>query len=362
MSELLDCPVIDCHLHIKHAKGAPGLREMLRLAQLRQVAIQSIPSYEDEGPGQNIGGLLAKVKNPGRVFLFGGMQYDHPRTPMEKMDLLGQVKRLLACGCDGIKMIEGKPGTRLALGDIPLDAPVYDPVYAHLEAEQVPLLSHVADPETFWDPARCPQWAVDAGWAWFRPEFPTLERLRAEVAHALTKFPRLKVIFAHFYFLSEDIAEATRFLEAFPNANLDITPGLEMYFNFAAQPAAWREFFITYQDRLFFGTDNTSYRQTQTVEYSAEKVHNMRLFLETEQTVQLWGETPRGIGLPRQTLEKLYYQNFQRLVGVTPKHVDRSLALAECARVIAFVEQRPEWRSQLKDIQRLEQRLRASGT
>jgi len=357
MSDLLNCPVIDCHVHIHQAAGAPAMRELLRQCGLRQVAIQSIPAYENEGPGQNIGGLLAKVANPGRVFLFGGMQYDHPHLPVEAMDLLGQVKRLIAAGADGIKMIEGKPGTRLDIGDIPLDSPVYDDVYGYLEAKQIPLLSHVADPATFWDPARCPEWAVSAGWAWFRPDFPTLKRLHTEVAHLLTKFPRLRVIFAHFYFLSEDVTVAARFMDDFPNANLDITPGIEMFEDFSKQPAVWRDFFTTYQDRLFFGTDNICYRKTQTVEDAAEKVQQMRRFLETDGKVKFWDLTLNGMALPSPVLEKLYYRNFQRLVGVTPKAVDRALAVAECARVIAFAESRPELHAQIPAYRRILKRL-----
>jgi len=357
MSDLLNCPVIDCHLHMRQAHGAPAMRALLRQAQLRAVSIAAIPAYHDEGPGQNIGGLLAKVANPGRVFLFGGMQYDHPRLPVEAMDLLGQVQRLVAAGADGIKMIEGKPGTRLECGNIPLDSPVYDGVYGYLEANQIPLLSHVADPPSLWDPARCPEWAVSSGCEWYRPEYPTLERLRAEVAHLLTKFPRLRVIFAHFYFLSEDVTAAARFLDDYPNANLDVTPNPDMYHHFGQQPAVWRDFFTTYQDRIFFGTDNTCYRKVQTVEAAAEKLKRMRRLYETDETVQIWNMSFHGIALSPPVLEKLYYRNYQRLVGVTPKAVDRALAVAECAEVIAFAEARPAYHAQIPAYRRIMQRL-----
>ncbi len=141
MDDLSVVPIIDAHLHMRQANGTPGLEEMLQRCGLRQVALQSIPSYEDEGPGQNIGGLLAKAQYPGRVFLFGGLTYDHPETPPEALDLAGQAQRLVAAGCDGIKMIEGKPGTRKDIGDIPLDSPLYHDCYALLEATGVPLLT-----------------------------------------------------------------------------------------------------------------------------------------------------------------------------------------------------------------------------
>ncbi len=350
MSELLRCPVIDCHVHIHGAKGAPGLGTVLRQGRLAGVAIQSIPAFEDYGPGQNAGALLAKARWPGRVYVFGGLSY------ADGTDLPAQAQRLAAMGCDGLKMIEGKPGTRREIGDLPLDSSCYDGVYAFLEARGLPLLAHVGDPAAFWDPARCPAWAASAGWGWFDPRYPTLERPRAEVANVLRRHPRLQTILAHFYFLSEDRGTAARFLDAFPHANLDLTPGMEMYEDFTRDPGGWRDFFLAYQDRLLFGTDNVSYRREQTMADCADRVLRLRRFLETAETVELMGCTVRGLALPREVLEKIYAGNFHRFAGSTPKPIALPEALAEADRAVALAHT-PQYRHHLADCRRLRERL-----
>lgn len=347
MDDFLPIPVVDAHLHMRRADGAPGLEALLRACGLRQVALMSIPSYAGEGPGQNIGGLLAKARHPDSVFLFGGLTYDYPATPPEALDFAGQARRLVAAGCDGIKMIEGKPGTRKAIGDIPLDSPLYDGFYGYLEANGIPLLSHVGDPETFWDRARIPDWAESAGWGWWRGEYPHIDQLRRETARVLAAFPRLKVIFAHFYFLSEDVERAAAFLDAYPNAALDITPGLEMYVDFSAAPRAWHDFFTTYQERILFGTDNTANETVMPLAQAVEKVYAQRTFLETENDIVWWNETLHGIALAPDALKKIYHRNFARHAGTTPKPVNLSLAIAECARVIAFAESREVYRAEV---------------
>ena len=65
-------------------------------------------------------------------------------------------------------------------------------------------------------------------------------RLIAEVERILEQHPRLKLILAHFCFLSGDLARAAAFLDRWPNVCYDITPGDEMYVRFSAAPAAWR--------------------------------------------------------------------------------------------------------------------------
>ena len=204
-------------------------------------------------------------------------------------------------GCDGVKMLEGKPNVRKALA-IPLDSPMYDGFYSYLQDNRVPVLSHVADPDEFWDEELCPQWAKDNGWFYGDGTYPPLQQLFDETQSVLRKFPRLNIHFAHFFFQSKDPANAERIMREFPNVRFDICPGIELYWNFRPLADKWREFFIKHQDRLIYGTD-------QHDRDSDEKVSRMecvRRFLETDDEFQYRGgqHTVRGIKLPREAWRK----------------------------------------------------------
>ena len=58
----------------------------------------------------------------------------------------------------------------------------------------------------------------------------------------LDKFPKLKITFAHFFFLSDNPDEAVRIMEKYPNALFDLTPGGEMFVNFSKDPEYWHDF------------------------------------------------------------------------------------------------------------------------
>ena len=96
---------------------------------------------------------------------------------------------------------------------------------------------------------------IERGWCYAGKGFESYEDLHRETLELLDKHPKLNAILAHFFFLSDDMAEAERIMEKYPNVYFDITPGTEMYENFAKYTDSWREFFIKYQERIIFGTD-----------------------------------------------------------------------------------------------------------
>jgi hypothetical protein len=202
-----------------------------------------------------------------------------------------------------------------------LNAPEYDGYYAYLQAESIPLVFHVGDPATFWDPVACPDWARSSGW-FYDASFPTLSQLHEETEDVLSRFPRLKVVFAHFLFLSGDVAQADAFLKRHPCASLDITPGSEMYFDFARDPACWREFFTRHAARILFGTDNTD-RQSAPApgdrSNGAERVSWICRFLTTDSEFAAFGGRIRGLGLEPAVVAQICAGNFHRLAGQRPR-------------------------------------------
>ncbi len=358
MGEFLDCQPADCHVHVWGLDGLPDLLGIMDRAQLSTMTMLSVAMMGDRSLNQNCVGLLAKELQPGRIYSFGCLW--HPRTGkvQDPLSYEEQARGLIEAGCDGMKMLEGKPTERKAL-DEPLDSPDYDAYYAYLESEGIPLLYHVADPTTFWDPG-APKEIRESPWFYGDGSYPSKEQIYGEIEHVLTKFPGLRVVFAHFYFLSADLDRAATFLDTWPNVRFDLTPGGEMYRNFSKSPERAREFFIRYQDRILFGTDNTAgsggYQTGR--DAGLAKIRGMRRFLETDQAFEWLGGQQHGIGLEPDVLAKIYCGNFRRFAGDAPKPVDVARAIDQCARVIRLGGTSPESGEIVPELEAVEGKLR----
>jgi hypothetical protein len=260
------------------------------------------------------------------------------RTP----SLVEQVETFTKLGCEGIKMIEGKPTSRQKM-DIPVTDAYFAEYWAKVEALGVPIVWHVNDPEEFWNPERLPAWAKEQNWG-YGPEDVQKEELYAEVDEVLDRHPGLKIILAHFFFLSADLPRAIRFLDAHPTVCFDLTPGVEMLYNLSRDVDASRTFFYAYADRIVFGTDLSS---SLTVDEGRFRAGIVYRWLESDDTFRvpvgadfLLGSPDdgviRGLALPDDVLARIYGGNFTRLAGETPRSLNVSLAVEECERLDAI--------------------------
>lgn len=344
-------PVVDCHVHFGAAGGLEGISAMCDvIGQAGVERFTVLCTLHPHMANLNAVGIYAKARYPAQIYLFGGL--DHAsiagKPPQEAAaDLATQVDRLIALGCDGLKMIEGKPMVYKML-PFPFDGLLYSDLFSHLEQTGFPLLFHVNDPEEFWSAALAPAWAKERNWVYDDGTYPEKETLYAQVENVLRRCPKLKVILAHFYFLSADLPRAAALLDRYDNVHFDITPGSEMYGNFSRNPEATRDFFIKYQDRILFGTDSNERRLSPAPEGDIiahpmlGTFWRMRAFLETDRVQPAWGWPDkgevRGIALPQEALEKIYYRNFERLVGRAPAPLNREQAIAECERLADLFE------------------------
>jgi hypothetical protein len=134
------------------------------------------------------------------------------------------------------------------------------------------------------------------------------------------------VIFNHFFFLGDELERAADILREFPNANLDLTPGIEMYFAFSRHRELARGFFTQYCERILLGSYCSPGRPPGPV------VGMIRRFLETQDSFDpphgdpfMWPETRGpilGIGLDDHALENIYWNNWQRIAGKRPARLD----------------------------------------
>jgi predicted TIM-barrel fold metal-dependent hydrolase len=354
-SDFAAIPVVDGHIHFPHPGLMDGFVAVMEHIGLARANLVGIPDLQTIN--QNPALIHFKAHHPQQVYVCGALDYtpawtNPPRAPQALAD---QIAALRAIGFDGLKLVEGKPMVRKMLG-IPFDGPEYAGMWAALEEQGFPIVFHVADPEEFWDADRCPDWARAQGWFYGDGTYPLKEDLYAEVDRVLQHHPGLRIVFAHFYFLSADLARAGAFLDAHPHVSIDLTPGVEMYLNFARDLDAARDFFVRYADRLVYGTDIGASAVQHDPSQGLDRAESLgrawvvRRFLETDgpfaapEGVGHWlgmdAEGFHGIALPPDVLAKIYHANFERMFGPAPAPLDYDAALAELERLAAVLDAR----------------------
>jgi predicted TIM-barrel fold metal-dependent hydrolase len=324
--------IIDCHVHFDGVKLADRMLADQWATGADRFNVVVTPRYNAEtSPDRLAWALWLKRRFPDRVYVFGNLDYTgmfDGKGASPDVPLVDQLDRLIGLGCDGLKMLDGKPDTRKAIGQ-PLDGAFYRPLLKHLEEMRFPLLYHINDPPEFWSPDTVPLWARQQKW-WYNETFPTYRQIQQEALNAFARHPKLNVWLAHFFFLSDDLAVAEEFLRTHPGLCLDLAPGVEMLHNFTRQHAAARDLFIRYADRILYGTDIGAGHHCT----GPKRGWMVRHFLETDATFEVPDDplmTPddrpvlHGLALPAETLEKIYAGNFLRILGDTkPVSVTRA--------------------------------------
>ena len=336
--------IVDGHVHMGSSTDEASMLMIREATGIEKITLVSIQNPETgTGLPQS---LYMKARHPQQFFVFSGLNHaaklseGRVRTP----GLVEQVDDFAQMGCDGIKMIEGKPTSRQRM-DIPVTDSYFADYWARVEELETPIVWHVNDPEEFWDPARIPGWAKERNWG-YGPDDVRKEQLYTEVDEVLARHPGLRIILAHFYFLSADLARAKRFLDEHPTVSFDLAPGIEMLYNLSHNPDASREFFTDYADRIVFGTDLSS---GQTVEQGRIRAGIVFRWLESEDSFRLPEAADfvlgppedgliKGMSLPTDVLIRIYRDNFTRLVGPEPRHLNVGKAIEECEHLAAIAE------------------------
>ena len=341
--------VIDCHIHYAHPSLMQGLMDACERLAIERMNIVCTPDMKRLSLVPDA--LHLKAHFPQKVFVFGGLDvsvYFRESQGVGKA-FAGYVDLLSTLGCDGIKMIEAKPQMRKILPVPAFDSEVFAPYWEKLSQTQFPLLMHVNDPEEFWDAAKAPKWAFERGWFYGDGTYINNEKQYAEILGVLRQNPNLRVIFAHFFFMSAQLERLAEILDQYPNVCVDLTPGIEMYSKFSRNLQKTRDFFVRYQDRILFGTDIGAKALLvdpgEGIQYeeSRGRVSVVRSFLECDSEFQLpekngflfgSGDSPlHGIGLPEEVLEKIYHKNFERMVSSLPRKINPDLAVGFCDQV-----------------------------
>ena len=341
-------PVYDLHVHMTDTDLDSGLRMLDIMAGMgvKKAALQSL-TYRSIA--YNLW-LLYWKKHYKKIELctFGMI---HNEDFYSKIPFEIQAKALIDMGCDGIKMMYA-PNTRKRLG-YGIDDERYDKMFTYLEDNSIPAVIHVNDPEEFWIPRELTESEKERGWGFFTGGFLSKQEIYDETFRMLDKHPRLRVTFAHFFFLSNFREEAERVMETYPNVCFDLTPGWEMFIGFSKDIDGWQTFFEKYADRIFFGTDSND-----TKNFNAELNLMVRMAISHDKTEFILPAyrcvAVKGLDLSESALDKICRENYERWVG-TPRPVDTEAYKAAAERLLTDLDRtdEPEFQKAAKVTQML---------
>lgn len=266
------------------------------------VNILSLPNCEWGDAANTIVSALYKLHDPS-AYAYGGMVYtEYPAkaTASEGYDALTQYRELMEIGFDGIKIIETKPTSAKMLA-LPVNSSFYEKMFKKAEEDGTHFIWHVADPEFFWDKNKSSAWNYGDG------SYPTFSEILDAVYDVLERHKKLNVTFAHFFFAADDTGRLEELFAKYPNVGVDITPGTEMYKAFTERKEFFKEFFEKYSDRIMFGTDCSFPEECDNIKLS-EAVRNV--FTENGGGYNIWGYMSDGLGLKKEVVNAMFYENF----------------------------------------------------
>ena len=197
---------------------------------------------------------------------------------------------------------------------IPADDARLKPVWETCAELNITCLIHIGDPVAFFDPIdgnneRFEELNAHPQWSFCGDEFFEFEELMEMQENLLTNNPDTTFIIAHVGSYPENLRHVSQQMDRHPNMYIDIAARIA---ELGRQPYTAREFFLKHQDRILFGTDNSTNSDLYPYYYR---------FLETRDEYFDYFETMTqgrwkiyGIYLPDDVLEKVYYKNAQKLI------------------------------------------------
>ncbi len=327
-------PAIDAHNHMwgnLQASQMVEIMDSVGLLSYCDLTPEVRLSWKKGGIGVSKAGLEDFQANfasryPGRLYSFTTATFLHePDEPLfsDAREFVKATVELLrkqvSFGARGLKILKGLGlSSRDAQGNlVAVDDPRLADIWDAAGELGVPVLMHQSDPYGLFEPVtpenehyvtllRYSDWQFDSR------KFPRKMELLERRDNLVRRHPKTTFVLAHVANFAENLGYVSSLLDENPNAYIDFSARID---ELGRQPYSAREFFIRYQDRILFGTDMPA---------SAPMYRCYFRFLETfdeyffapdyEGRFELHRWPIYGIGLPREVLAKIYYQNALKII------------------------------------------------
>ncbi|MEM9352615.1 MAG: amidohydrolase family protein [Planctomycetota bacterium] len=333
-------PVVDVHLHprLKLRSSPEQLDEYVRLMNQQNIRVcVSLDGQLGERLEEHKRYLWTDYRD--RFVIFANVDWigegrrEDPATwachrPGFGRRMAVALQRAKEQGASGLKVFKMLGlGYRNPDGSlVAIDDPRWDPIWEACGRLGLPVLIHSADPVAFFQPVdrfneRWEELHRHPDWSFAGDEFPSHDDLLLARNRVIARHPKTVFIGAHVANHPEDLARVGRWLDEYPNLQIEIAARIA---ELGRQPYTAREFFLRYADRIMFGTDGPR--------PIGRLIPHWRM-LETRDEYFTYAEgqyPPQGLwniyglGLPDEVLKKVYYENAARLVPGIRERLDKA--------------------------------------
>ena len=332
-------PVIDFHVHAPRMNSQGAYEKAVKL--MDAIGMGAFVNL-NAGTGAELDAVL-KAGEPykHRVANFITFSSDGINSPGWSEKFAAEMERAFKAGAVGMKVSKA-----LGLGAknpdgtfIQADDPRLDPVWAMAAKYDRPIMIHLGDSVGRFYPISPKNERYEAG-LWHRPGdtsnnyynngSPSMEVIDRARENIHRKHPKTRFVNAHLAMLYYDPEKLAKFLDTFPNADVEISATVQ---DLGRAPRLWREFIIKYQDRVIMGSDGTPERGIEdfwTPHWRYLETYDE--YFEHPAQIRTEGGSPghgrwniSGIGLPDDVLRKIYYQNALRHLPSLRASIEKQL-------------------------------------
>ena len=311
--------VIDVHNHVNDAQGIDEHMPPERVIQIMDNTNVKTVVILTGMWGEKLQHVIDEMvkPHPGRFIVFSQIDFSKIDDPNFSQEMVTQLDDSVRRGSRGLKQLKDlglvdrdKSGKLIAIDD-----PRLDPIWEEAGRLGIPVSIHTSDPEAFFHPVdntneRYEELTGHPDWSFYGPQFPSKEELLAERDRMFAKHSHTNFVALHVANWPENLDYVSNLLDKLPNVMIEFGAREA---ELGRQPKRAREFFIKYQDRIMFGTDNGM---------DEAMYRNHFRWLETsDEYFDYWGAPGQGrwkisgMGLPDSVLEKIYHNNAERLFG-----------------------------------------------
>jgi uncharacterized protein len=311
--------VIDVHNHVDDARGIDEPMDPRQVVQVMdRTNVRTVVILTGMW-GEKLQRVVDEMVKPfpGRFAVFTEMDWSKIDHANFSQKMVAQLDDAVARGARGLKILKdlglevrGKEGKLIAVDD-----PRLDPVWEECGRLRIPVAMHISDPEAFFYPVdasneRYEELMEHPDWRFYGSRFPSKESLLAARDRVFARHPNTTFLALHMANWPENLDYVSEVLNRYPNVMVEFGAGQA---ELGRQPRRAREFFLQYQDRIMFGTDNGM---------SEQMYRNHFRWLETgDEYFDYWGYPGQGrwkiygLQLPDTVLEKVYHSNAERMFG-----------------------------------------------
>ncbi len=319
-------PKVDSHVHINSDDGVFE-------TQSAEDNFLLVTLNVDHGDSANImsqyeDARMSAEKHPGRVFFGPTFLFDTAGwgTDQWSKKVIAQLEGEISA--PGVVTIKIWKNIGMTVRDrngrfIMVDDPGMAPVISFIKSKGLPVTGHLGEPRNCWLPfdqmtvtsdsayyARNPQYHM-----FQHPDYPSYEDQINARDHLLAMNPDLTFIGCHLGSLEWNVDSLAARLDRFPNMSVDMSARIcHLQYQSAKDRERVRDFCIKYQDRLLYGTD-VGYSGSNNPDGFKRSMHNTwiddwKYFTSDEEmTSGKFRGTFTGLQLPRNVVDKIYYEN-----------------------------------------------------